>query len=402
MSEPLFSIAIAAHNYAHYLDEAVRSVLAQTCGDYEILISDDRSADNTFSVAQRFAERDPRVRCWRNERNLGSRGNINKCYREARGRFVVPLQADDAFLRPDHLARIAAVVRARPAVGFVYTAGLFVTNDGVIARRYQPWLADIVGPGRFHLALLSRQPPWPSFSAIERTLLDRLGGEDEALVVADFELTMRLACHTEAAFLAAPAVVSRVHDQAQGIRVGCADETAVCRNNLACLQALGRRFSGDGFIARVLAGTETLYAGGHRRGNLPLYNAVHLAAVVNPVVARCRAQRRRLGLYAAGEHTRRLFEWTDLRPADVVCVMDGNPALHGTAVAGCRIVPPAAGLVAALDTVIISSASQQDEIYAALHLAMPATTELVTLYPRQFVGADEARAQLHPLALMAG
>ncbi len=397
MTEPLFTIAIAAYNYGDYLDEAVRSVLAQTWDDYEILVSDDCSTDDTFSVAQRFAACDPRVRCWRNERNLGSRGNINKCYREARGRFVVPLQADDAFLRPDHLARIAAVVRTRPTVGFVYTAGLFVTNDGVVARRYQPWLGDIVGPGRFHLALLSRMPPWPSFTAIERTLLDRFGGEDVSLVVADFELTMRLACHTEAAFLAAPAVVSRVHEQAQGLRVGCADETAVCRNNLACLQALGRRFRGDEFIARVLAGTETLFAGGHRRANLPLYNAAHLAAVVNPVVARCRAQRRRLGLYAAGEHTRRLFEWTDLRAADVVCVIDGNPALHGTAIAGSRIVPPEAGLAAALDTVIISSASQPDEIYAALHLAMPAATELVTLYPRQFVGAEEARIQLRPL-----
>lgn len=399
MAEPLFTIAIAAYNYGHYLGEAVRSVLAQTCADWEIVIADDRSSDDTFEVAQRFATLDPRIRCWRNAKNLGSRGNINCCYREARGRFVIPLQADDALLRPDHLARMAAAIRANPTVGFVFTAGLFVTNEGLIARRYQPLFSDAVGPGRYFLGLLSRLPPWPTFTAIDRRLLARLGGEDESLVVADFELTMRIACHTDVAYLASVSAFSRVHDQAQGLRVGCAAEDAVCRNNLACLDALAAKLPGDDFAHRVLAGTRSLFLGGHRKGNLPFYNAAHVAAQLNPRLAGWRGARRRVGVYAAGEHTRRLFEWTDLKPEDVVCVMDANPALHGTTIAGCRIVPPEAGFAAGLDAVIVSSVSQQDEILLTLGLEFPETTELVTLYPRQFVGLDEARHHLRRVSV---
>lgn len=397
MPEPLFTIAIAAYNYGHYLGEAVRSVLAQTFDSFEIVISDDVSKDDTYEVAQRFARLDPRVRVWRNEKNLGSQKNINKCYREARGRFVVPLQADDAFLRPDHLARMAAVIQAHPKVGFIFNAGYFVTNEGVIARRYSPLLADTIGPGRYFLSQISRLPPWPTFTAIDRVLLNQLGGEEETLVVADFEVTMRVACHAEVAYLAAPTTVSRVHDQAQGIRQGCDQEAAVVRNNLACLDSLAAKFPGDEFTGKVIAGTKSLFVGGYRKANNPLYNAAHVAAQLNPRLAEWRRTGRRIGLYAAGEHTRRLLEWTDLKPEDVVCLMDGNPALHGTTIAGCRIQPPEAGVASKLDVVIVSSVSQQEEILFALGVQFPASTELFTLYPRQFVGLDEARQHLRPI-----
>lgn len=397
MSEPLFTIAIAAYNYGHYLGEAVRSVLAQTFTSFEVVISDDVSKDDTFEVAQQFAQLDPRVRAWRNEKNLGSQKNINKCYREARGRYVVPLQADDAFLRPDHLARMAAVIAAHPKVGFIFNAGYFVTNEGVIARRYSPLLGDTIGPGRYFLSQLSRLPPWPTFTAIDRVLLNQLGGEEETLVVADFEVTMRIAYQTEVAYLAAPTTISRVHDQAQGIRQGCDQEAAVVRNNLACLDSFAAKFPDDAFAQRVIGGTKSLFAGGYRKVNNGLYHAGHLAAQLNPRLADWRRAGKRIGVYAAGEHTRRLFEWTDLKPQDVICLMDANPAAHGTMVAGCRIQPPEAGVAAKLDVVIVSSVSQQEEILFALGVQFPAATELVTLYPRQYIGLEEARKHLRPI-----
>jgi len=398
MTGPRFTVAIAAYNYGRYLQETVRSVLAQTYRSFEIVISDDFSSDDTFEIARRFASRDPRIRCWRNECNLGSRGNINKCYREARGEFVIPLQADDAFLRPDHLACVAAMIDAYPHVGFVFNAGLFVTNEGSIARRYVPFLTDVVGHGRYFLSQISRLPPWPSFTAINRALLDRLGGEDESLVVADFELSMRVVCSTEVAYLATPSVVSRVHDQAQGIRVGCGSEEAVCRNNIECLDAFARRFPCDDFAQKVIDATKSLFIGGYRKGNLPFYRAQYLAGQFNPLLARWRSEGRRIGLYAAGEHTRRLFEWTNLDSDDVICVVDIDPRLHGTAVGGCRVVPPEAAFSADLDVIVVSSLSHQDEILFALGLAVGPRVEIVTLYPRQFIGFQEALANLQTLS----
>lgn len=402
MTKPLFSIALAAYNYGHYLPETIEGVLKQDCGDFEIVISDDCSSDNTFAVASEYARADPRLRVWRNERNLGSRANINKCFRASVGDYVIPLQADDVFLRPDHLSRLARAIRRHPDVGFLFTAGLFVTNEGRIARRYAPLFSGTYGHGRYFLAPLSRLPPWNSFTAIRRDLLDRLGGEEEQLVVADFELTLRIAHQTQVAYLPGASVVSRVHDQAQGIRLGCAEEEVIIRNNLACLDSFMAKVPEDDFARRVIRGTEAIFSGGHRKLNNKFYTREHLARELNPRLPVWRQARRRVAVYGAGEHTRRMFEWTDLRASDVVCIMDQDPSLHGVNVMGCRVVPPEAALASALDVIIVSSASQQDEIHYALDLLLGARVELFTFYPRQFTGSEEARAHLEVETLSAG
>jgi glycosyltransferase involved in cell wall biosynthesis len=101
---PPVSILIPAYNAELYVETAMRSVLAQTFEDWEVVAVDDASSDRTHELLRSFA--DSRVRVERNDQNLGMTGNWNRCLSLARGELVLKLDADDA-LRPDAIRSMA-------------------------------------------------------------------------------------------------------------------------------------------------------------------------------------------------------------------------------------------------------------------------------------------------------
>lgn len=102
MSAPFFSVIVPVYNRAHLLARALRSVCAQSFGDFEIVVVDDGSTDNPKSAIDAAAE--PRIRYIRQE-NRGGGAARNTGIDQARGRFAAFLDSDDEFL-PDHLAAL--------------------------------------------------------------------------------------------------------------------------------------------------------------------------------------------------------------------------------------------------------------------------------------------------------
>ncbi|OLY94157.1 glycosyltransferase family 2 protein [Cnuella takakiae] len=115
--KPKVSVLIPTYNYARFLDEAIQSVLAQTYTDFELLIMDNCSTDNTEAVVRPYLQ-DPRVTYYKNEKNLGLVGNWNKCLDHARGEYIKFLCADDKF-HPHLLEKFVAVMEAYPSVMLV-------------------------------------------------------------------------------------------------------------------------------------------------------------------------------------------------------------------------------------------------------------------------------------------
>lgn len=109
MSEPRVSVCIPAYQGGSTIGAAIDSVLAQSFGDFELLVFDDGSRDDT--VEQVLARRDPRLHLERNPRNLGPQGNWNRCLQAARGSFVKLLPHDD-LLHPQCLQRQVAALQA--------------------------------------------------------------------------------------------------------------------------------------------------------------------------------------------------------------------------------------------------------------------------------------------------
>ena len=106
MTQPFFSVIIPVYNRAADLKDAIASVQAQSCQDFEIVVVDDGSKDDPAVTVAGFG--DPRIRFFRQD-NAGGGAARNRAIDEARGRFIAPLDSDDVFL-PHHLATMKALL----------------------------------------------------------------------------------------------------------------------------------------------------------------------------------------------------------------------------------------------------------------------------------------------------
>lgn len=105
---PKVSVLIPTYNYAHYLDDAIQSVMDQTFTDFKLIIVDNCSTDNTDDVVKKYLS-DNRVSFYKNKTNLGLVGNWNRCLDFATGEYIKFLCADDKF-HPQQLERFVAVM----------------------------------------------------------------------------------------------------------------------------------------------------------------------------------------------------------------------------------------------------------------------------------------------------
>ena len=92
---PLVSMGMPVYNGAKYLREALDSLLAQTYKDFELVISDNASTDDTAKICQEYARKDRRIRYIRRKENVGGWKNFDFVRREARGRYFVWAAHDD-------------------------------------------------------------------------------------------------------------------------------------------------------------------------------------------------------------------------------------------------------------------------------------------------------------------
>ncbi|MGO4390468.1 glycosyltransferase family 2 protein [Variovorax sp. M-6] len=90
---PLLSYIVLSYNYERYIGKTLQSILDQTVQDFEIVVVDDRSSDGSVAVVSAIA--DPRIRLFINEKNLGGAASYNRAVQEARGEWLVNLDADD-------------------------------------------------------------------------------------------------------------------------------------------------------------------------------------------------------------------------------------------------------------------------------------------------------------------
>lgn len=119
---PTFSIIMTSFNYASYVGSAIESVLAQTLEDWELLVVDDCSTDDSWQVITGFT--DPRIKAFRQVVNSGACAAYNLALSKAQGRYIACLDSDDIFM-PTKLEKQAAFFAAHPDVGI---CGSFVSE----------------------------------------------------------------------------------------------------------------------------------------------------------------------------------------------------------------------------------------------------------------------------------
>jgi glycosyltransferase involved in cell wall biosynthesis len=190
--DPQVSIIIPFLNAERFLDEAIRSVLAQTYDSWELLLVNDGSTDGGGAIASRYANHDPsKVRCVEHPRreNRGLSASRNLGIAGARGEFLAFLDADDVWL-PQKLEQQVAILKAHPAVSMVYGPSqrwyswTGLTEDQ--GRDYMPNLG--VAPNTVHsppmLLTLSLErkatTPCPSNVLLRRATVEDVGRFEES------------------------------------------------------------------------------------------------------------------------------------------------------------------------------------------------------------------------------
>lgn len=210
---PLVSVLVPTYNRAHTLRQALDSVFSQSFQDFEIIVVDDASTDDTASVLAACS--DPRLRVYRNPANLGQAGNAARCLSLATAPYVHFLYSDDWFL-PGCLSRKVAAISQSPDIALVFAATRIVAPDGrpLLVRR--PCRSDRVFDG----ATLARRSfrvknvyGEPSNVLFRRDLVARLGSYAPDLSYSvDWELWIRLSCQARVACLADPLTAFRISD----------------------------------------------------------------------------------------------------------------------------------------------------------------------------------------------
>lgn len=126
---PRVSIGLPVYNGARYLPSAIEAILSQTFTDFELILCDNASTDQTQAICTAFAARDPRVRYHRNATNVGAAGNFNLAFKLARGEYFKWAAHDDAHA-PEYLARCVAALDADSSAVVAHTDAVIVDLDG--------------------------------------------------------------------------------------------------------------------------------------------------------------------------------------------------------------------------------------------------------------------------------
>ena len=211
MNKLRLSIGIPVHNGAEFLGETIESYLGQTFSDFELIISDNASTDNTETIAHRYAARDSRVRYVRNAVNIGANQNFNQVFALGNAEYFKWAASDD-LCKPEFLARCIEELEADPSVVLACTNTLFFDANGLRPDLTDPgWnLRSDSAVERLRYAMFANH--WVNSlagvirrSALERThLLPKFAGGDYCLMA-------ELAAQGKLVQIAEPLFLRRLH-----------------------------------------------------------------------------------------------------------------------------------------------------------------------------------------------
>jgi glycosyltransferase involved in cell wall biosynthesis len=252
MLNPKVSFVVPCYKLAHLLPECINSILGQTFEDFEILIMDDCSPDNTPEVANSF--KDPRVRHIRNEPNLRHLRNYNKGIELSRGEYIWLISADDYLRKPYVLENYIQVLEKSPRIGYSFCAGVGV-RKGLETEVLSYSIYDkhdcVVSGHRLLEKLAYSNIVLAASGLVRRECYQRHGAFPLDMPYAgDWYLWCLFALHYDVAFFAEPMVAYREHDLSMTNKLFKEDVASCCEEDVRVPWVIKRKAQEAGF-ARV-------------------------------------------------------------------------------------------------------------------------------------------------------
>lgn len=220
------SVCTPSYNCGAFVGKTIQSVLNQTYQDFEIIVVDDCSTDNSEEVIKSF--KDPRIRFFRNEKNLGMVPNTNKAVRLARGEFVGILHPDD-YYAPKMIETALKAFSENPDVGFTCSSYVVVDEDDKIVTEVK--LCDcnktFKSKEEFKKLALRNYAP-PSAVLFRRKCYEDVGPFDEEFPYPnDWNMWLRISLKYDSACLSDYLCYYRMHRKSVSTLMYNSFETAV-------------------------------------------------------------------------------------------------------------------------------------------------------------------------------
>ena len=207
---PKVSVCVPTFNRAAYLRESLPTLLRQDTGDYEVLVVDNDSTDDTAEVVRSF--NDPRIRYVRNDRNLGSRGNWNRCIELAAGEYVAICHDDDLYA-PAFVGACRTFLEDNPSVGFVHCGFDLIDAAGSQTSHYLAYPTTRVLPSAVVFRSFLSEIHNVGFSSVmaRRSAYLEVGPFVADFLCADFDMWLRLAFRYDVGYISRCLVSYRAH-----------------------------------------------------------------------------------------------------------------------------------------------------------------------------------------------
>lgn len=205
---PLFSIVIANYNYGRFLEDAIKSVLTQSCQDFELIICDAASTDNSVEIIKKYADR---IAWWCSEPDGGQSAAFNKGFSHATGRFLTWLNADD-ILFSDALSSVSTEIVRHPRCEWFTGSSAYVDSSLKLTRFF---CAHRFSALRARYGMLMVGGPSSFFT---HRLFNAAGGVDERLhFLMDIDLWYKffLVCGARYVRTRKPIFAYRIHSMSK-------------------------------------------------------------------------------------------------------------------------------------------------------------------------------------------
>ncbi len=218
----LVSVIMPAYNAHKYIENAIMSVIGQEYENWELVITNDGSTDETVSIVEKYVNQYPeKIRLYHNPKNMGVSAALNSCLRHAKGEYVCWLSADDMYLG-NMVSSGVSYLTDHPEYGAVFSKPAFADKDDKIIGTWENMgSANLVShlnkpdsKALYYMMFMDSNLIAGCSVLARRSVFEETGFFDESnLYSSDYEYWLRMLCHTDMKFLDEYYTVTRIHDE---------------------------------------------------------------------------------------------------------------------------------------------------------------------------------------------
>lgn len=217
MNNPTVSIICACYNQEKFIEESLDSIKQQTFQDFEIVIWDDASKDNSVAVIERWISKNPhlKIQFVKNKTNQGICKSLNHCFELTKGKYIQILALDDKMLPWKLEQHVEILENSTERDALIFTDAYLINNESKLHQNRFIALHKVylsIESGNFYQELLIDNFIPAMSVMLKRKVIEEIGLWDEDLVYEDYDMWLRIAKKYDFIFADKPSVEYRFHE----------------------------------------------------------------------------------------------------------------------------------------------------------------------------------------------